>query len=52
MTLKLDDSYNLKITYLRTFRPRLAIVAYEEFDARMLKVTIVTKKSEFTYILA
>ena len=31
---------------------RLAVVACEEFDAGMLKVTAVTKKSEFTYILA
>ena len=31
---------------------RLAVVACEEFDAGMLKITAVTKKSEFTYILA
>ena len=51
-SIQFDDSYNLKITYLRIVRPRLAIVAYEEFDVGMLKVTIVTKRSEFTCILA
>ena len=50
-SIKFDDSYNLKITYLRTFRPRLAVVACEEFDAGILKVTAVTKKKrEFAII--